>query len=77
MNRIILTKTIVLTEFVFHLKNLSAVCTDDTHKNGRLLRGGSIYIYTVDTYFSNFGKLEDQKMIPAPCQVDDLMMQLQ
>ena len=45
MNRIILTKTIVLTEFVFHLKNLSAVCTDDTHKNGRLFRGGSIYIY--------------------------------
>ena len=45
MNRIILTKTIVLTKFVFHLKNLSAVCTDDTHKNGRLFRGGSIYIY--------------------------------
>ena len=45
MNRIILTKTIVLTEFVFHLKNLSAVCTDDTHKNGRLFRGGVAYIY--------------------------------
>ena len=47
MNRIILTKIIVLTEFVFHLKNLSVVCTDDTHKNGRLFRGGvaSIYIY--------------------------------
>ena len=45
MNRIILTKIIVLTEFVFHLKNLSAVCTDDTHKNGRLSRGGVAYIY--------------------------------
>ena len=45
MNRIILTKTIVLTEFVFHLKNISAVCTDDTHKNGRLFRGGVAYIY--------------------------------
>ena len=50
MNRIILTKTIALTEFVFHLKNLSAVCTDDTHKNGRLFRGGSIYIYTLFYY---------------------------
>ena len=50
MNRIILTKIIVLTEFVFHLKNLSVVCTDDTHKNGRLFRGGvaSIYIYIFD-----------------------------
>ena len=48
MNRIILTKTIVLTEFVFHLKNLSAVCTDDAHKNGRLFRGVAyIYIYDV------------------------------
>ena len=44
MNRIILTKTIVLAEFVFHLKILSAVCTDDTHKNGRLFRGVA-YIY--------------------------------
>ena len=49
MNRIILTKTIVLTEFVFHLKNLSAVCTDDTHKNGRLFGGGSIYMYYLFT----------------------------
>ena len=49
MNRIILTKTIVLTEFVFHLKNISAVCTDDTHKNGRLFRGGVAYIYRLNT----------------------------
>ena len=60
MNRIILTKTIVLTEFVFHLKNLSAVCTDDTHKNGRLFRGGSIYIHFIwETFF--FGVKRNKK----------------
>ena len=61
MNRIILTKTIVLTEFVFHLKNLSAVCTDDTHKNGRLFRGGgskNIYIYIQSMYISSIFFIE-------------------
>ena len=65
MNRIILTKTIVLTEFVFHLKNLSAVCTDDTHKNGRLFRGGVAYIYiyvicvfNIHKYISGLGNLD-------------------
>lgn len=43
-------KIIVLTEFVFHLKILSAVCTDDAHKDGRLFRGGSIYLF-IDIYF--------------------------
>ena len=41
----ILTKIIVLTEFVFHLKNLSAACIDDTHKTVDFSGGGSIYIY--------------------------------
>ena len=71
MNRIILTKTIVLTEFVFHLKNLSAVCTDDTHKNGRLFRGGVAYIYI---YIYRISDMRCYKLLLFDCcrQVGDM-----
>ena len=75
MNRIILTKIIVLTEFVFHLKNLSAVCTDDAHKNGRLSRGGSIYIYNlyIYVYMHNINGDRKKPCHPASRLVKDLL----